>query len=280
VSAALDAIVLQGLARDPADRFETAFAFAMALENACAVASQSEVAAWVKSLVGDMLEERAMQLRRFGREGGATRQQLITQPDLRANLEASDSSEGTPRPSIGEPVGQAALTASPPSTRASRWLVPALVVLLLCVVVAVDAVRQRSVAEAKTPASVPGAQSDLESTPASVRRQIDQLARVRADEPRSRTGPQPTVQALVDSLPHERNGAVSRQAAGRATVAGKPSSRPRTTPRRASVANRNDVSPADMPGKALGSATDCAQAFELETVDGVVVKTFKPGCLQ
>ncbi len=52
---ALDMLTLRGLARGPADRFDTALAFAEALEQAVRPASASEVAALVRRLCGEEL---------------------------------------------------------------------------------------------------------------------------------------------------------------------------------------------------------------------------------
>ena len=59
VPAALDALVLRGLEHDPAKRFETARAMALALEACVAPATHAEVSAWVTSMAGDALEKRA-----------------------------------------------------------------------------------------------------------------------------------------------------------------------------------------------------------------------------
>ncbi|WP_437818243.1 serine/threonine-protein kinase [Sorangium sp. So ce1078] len=55
----LEAITLRALARDPEDRFPTARAMALALEATGLAASTSEVGAWVTSLAGESLAQRA-----------------------------------------------------------------------------------------------------------------------------------------------------------------------------------------------------------------------------
>ncbi|MBL8608750.1 MAG: serine/threonine protein kinase, partial [Myxococcales bacterium] len=62
VDAGLDAIVMRGLERDPARRFATAAEMAQALERTGGVASASEIAAWVRSLAGGLLAQRAATL--------------------------------------------------------------------------------------------------------------------------------------------------------------------------------------------------------------------------
>ncbi len=59
IPAELDAIVLRGLARDPAVRWPTARDFAMALERCTPVATSSEIGEWVQSIAGDVLAHRA-----------------------------------------------------------------------------------------------------------------------------------------------------------------------------------------------------------------------------
>ncbi|MEJ7730617.1 MAG: serine/threonine-protein kinase, partial [Polyangiaceae bacterium] len=59
VPAALDAVVLKGLARDPAARFPTAREMALALEGALAPAPAHAVGDWVDRTMGDVLRLRA-----------------------------------------------------------------------------------------------------------------------------------------------------------------------------------------------------------------------------
>jgi serine/threonine-protein kinase len=56
---ALDAVVLQGLSRDPVDRFDSAVAFAEAIERATPVASPRDVAQWMAELARKELLDRA-----------------------------------------------------------------------------------------------------------------------------------------------------------------------------------------------------------------------------
>jgi eukaryotic-like serine/threonine-protein kinase len=62
LSAALDAIVLRGLARDRNDRYATAREMALALEAAVPLAPPSQVGRWVEGLVGEALAERTEQI--------------------------------------------------------------------------------------------------------------------------------------------------------------------------------------------------------------------------
>jgi serine/threonine-protein kinase len=56
---ALDAIVLRGLQRDPAQRYATAHEMALALERAAPSVRPSEIAGWVERVVADRLAPRA-----------------------------------------------------------------------------------------------------------------------------------------------------------------------------------------------------------------------------
>jgi serine/threonine protein kinase len=60
---ALDAVVMRGLSRDPAGRFPTAKEMALALEDLVPVATATQTGAWVTSLAGDALSERAKRIR-------------------------------------------------------------------------------------------------------------------------------------------------------------------------------------------------------------------------
>jgi eukaryotic-like serine/threonine-protein kinase len=59
VPAALDKIVLRGLARDRTQRFESARAMAIALEDAAPMATPRQVGDWVSATAGDELRKRA-----------------------------------------------------------------------------------------------------------------------------------------------------------------------------------------------------------------------------
>jgi serine/threonine protein kinase len=62
IPAALDAVVLRALAKEPAERFDSALAMAEALEAAIPVAAPRAVGSWMKELAGERLVERAQLL--------------------------------------------------------------------------------------------------------------------------------------------------------------------------------------------------------------------------
>jgi serine/threonine protein kinase len=78
VPAALDAIVMRALSREPADRFDTAQAMADAIEEAAPVASPRTIRPWMYDLARDVLEARAQLV--AGIESGAP----ISVPSSRA----------------------------------------------------------------------------------------------------------------------------------------------------------------------------------------------------
>jgi serine/threonine-protein kinase len=63
--AQLDALVMRGLNRDPAERFASAREMAIALERDIGLATQSEVSDWLQALAGGQLAERAVALARM-----------------------------------------------------------------------------------------------------------------------------------------------------------------------------------------------------------------------
>ncbi len=65
ISAALDAVVMKALDRDPKQRFATAEEFAFAIEEAAAVARPRDVGVWVEGIAGPALKARAEDLRKI-----------------------------------------------------------------------------------------------------------------------------------------------------------------------------------------------------------------------
>ena len=83
LSKALDAVVMKGLVRDPAQRYETALEMATALEAALAPSSQREVGAWVTRVAGDLLRETLRDPPR-DRESSAARSERQREDEPRA----------------------------------------------------------------------------------------------------------------------------------------------------------------------------------------------------
>jgi hypothetical protein len=68
VPPALDAVLLKGLARDPAQRFATAREMAQAIESCVELASATRVGSWVESLAADTLAARRQVIQRIERD--------------------------------------------------------------------------------------------------------------------------------------------------------------------------------------------------------------------
>jgi serine/threonine-protein kinase len=106
-----DAIVLRGLARNPARRYESARAMALAIESALPLAPASHVGKWVEGLRGEMLAERQRQIAEIERElegkGGGTEIRLAPARDPAIDIATSP---GGPRAVLDE----AAVTAMRP----------------------------------------------------------------------------------------------------------------------------------------------------------------------
>ena len=88
VPEALNPVVLKGLARDPAARFETARDLARAIREAVRPASASEVTDWVEANAADTLAARASTLAAIDRERG---------PGAREDHEDTRDSDAAPR---------------------------------------------------------------------------------------------------------------------------------------------------------------------------------------
>jgi serine/threonine-protein kinase len=73
---AIDEILLRALSRDPADRYPTARAMALALEACVRPVRASEIGAWVEQMVGDTLRHRRAVLARIEREEAEARSTL------------------------------------------------------------------------------------------------------------------------------------------------------------------------------------------------------------
>jgi serine/threonine-protein kinase len=83
-----DSIVLRGLARSVARRYETARAMALAIETSLPLATPSQVGHWVETLTADLLAERRRQIAEIEREtdgadgGTAIRMARLKDPNL------------------------------------------------------------------------------------------------------------------------------------------------------------------------------------------------------
>jgi serine/threonine-protein kinase len=108
---ALDAIVLRGLARDPADRFETARDMARALERAVPLAPASDVGEFVEKLAAPALALRAERIAKI--ESSSQALKVPSTPALRAS-DASWPSLVVPAPPRPSSTTQVDTVAPPP----------------------------------------------------------------------------------------------------------------------------------------------------------------------
>jgi serine/threonine-protein kinase len=105
--ASLDAIVMRGLQRDPADRFQTARELADELEAAVQPATTAQVGSWVESVAAEALHERTARVQEIESGTTDTRQhidaaiaKLTSEPDVSHHLDSSSDAttmvEGIP----------------------------------------------------------------------------------------------------------------------------------------------------------------------------------------
>lgn len=101
VTPALDAVVARALHRDPAQRFETAHAFALALEAAFVVAPPSTVGAWVRDAARDALATRAARIAAIENGAPAEARLRVTSSEdaTRSDLDASPGATSALAPS-------------------------------------------------------------------------------------------------------------------------------------------------------------------------------------
>jgi serine/threonine protein kinase len=256
----LDALVLRGLARDPRARFQSARELANALERECGVASQHEVSEWMHGLVGELLTRRARELRRLQRarprepgtvvgardEAEPTLAQRHSEPELVPTLIEPPLEVRTPG-SVSRPARDTGHAESGPPSRAPRRRLMA-VVLLSSLAIAGLVSARAYVAMSKTNAAPPVAHAaPMVQAPVAI--------------------PPPVTQASLAEPPRE-----------------KPAALPAVEPAEPVVRNENVA-----PRKRVRSAAEvtprpmrdaCANAVQLELIDGVVVKTYKPECLK
>ena len=125
VPAALDAVVMKGLARNPADRYATARDMALALEGVgehVAHASAREVGEWVEEIGGDSLKRRAShvaQIESHSAENAPTSlgdEPTLTRSDIGSLIVAESSANRNSAPAA---MARSLSSAPPPTPRAS-----------------------------------------------------------------------------------------------------------------------------------------------------------------
>jgi serine/threonine-protein kinase len=244
---AIDRVVMRGLARDPDQRFQTAREFAAALERECGVASQQEINAWMHGLVGELLARRATELRRLQRDQPRGPTTLVgdrSELDDLPTIARTGTSSVPPEPPLDQTlVSEPPIHAAPsvrPPTPTRKAPAIAIALLMLLAGVAFATLRDQPVA--------------------------------------------PRAPVLAASAPREQAAPVAPPAlppSAPLPIASDAAVVPGATERTSKPRRRARAVPAPVPKAApVEAPDDCAHAVQLETVNGVVVKTYKPECLK
>jgi serine/threonine-protein kinase len=121
---ALDAVVLQGLARDTRDRFPTALAMVTALESVCPLASSREISRWIDRIAGTSLRNRSelvTTVERITEQAPLSRDSIFKSPSapvpkpslFQARPPVSPAAPAVPRPSVLQTSGAPAQPSVP-----------------------------------------------------------------------------------------------------------------------------------------------------------------------
>ncbi len=249
VSPALERVVMRGLARDPALRFQNARELAAALERECGVASQHEVSEWVHGFVGELLTRRSSELRRLQRDQPREPTTLVgDREELSRHSEPELASAPVETPSV---TLQNAAPSAPPPARRRGTLLAVLVATLLALLGLVYARVQMT--PVKTSATSPAVAAPVGAPPPAL------------------APPQPLLQPPVAEPPHVE--------APPAAEAPPPIAEPTRVQAPLPVARHVRRKPRQLE-PALVAPDPCTNAVQLELVNGVVVKTYKPECLK
>ena len=152
--AEVDAIVLRALARDPAQRFETAEVMALALEAVLPLASNTKVARFVAELAGDTLAKRARAVAAIEESSDNHARALDSVPNLEpSDLVDAEKTRTDPDPPVTQP---SSISVSRPSFPAaggrSRTAVVTLLGAAATVVVILAFIGIRSMITSSAPA--------------------------------------------------------------------------------------------------------------------------------
>jgi serine/threonine-protein kinase len=169
LSTRFDAAVMRGLAMEPSHRFGTAAEMARALEACEGLASPSEVGEWVRSLVGDKLEERARAIARVESQSGsmpAMNAAAATAAELPQEDVLTAVSDVRSSPSTSAPISarlRVAARSAQPAVRAALNVTiptgPALTVGALAIAVGIVLATVLVLRSHSTPSSPPAASS-------------------------------------------------------------------------------------------------------------------------
>jgi serine/threonine-protein kinase len=115
----LDDVVMRGLARNPEERFSSARAMAVALETACAVASQRQVGEWIEKTAGEILHERAALVAKI--ETDTSISHLVPQVEV---FSSRPPPPVTPYPSFHPPPAMSAHETGPSAVISQQSIAP------------------------------------------------------------------------------------------------------------------------------------------------------------
>lgn len=119
IPAALDAVVLRGLSKQPADRFDSALEMAEAIEHASAVAAARSIGQWVSDLAGPTLQARARLIESIeSSTAGQAAAPRLPPPAVAAAPTIPDPREAGPHTSISVASDRERL---PPPRRRWSW---------------------------------------------------------------------------------------------------------------------------------------------------------------
>jgi len=172
IPAALDALVMRALERDPAKRFATAREFAFALEELVRPASAAHIGAWVREMASDALAKRAAAVAMVERDAaeaartsnqglGGEEPTLVLSPDF---PDVAEPEAGVPE--AGTLTPQRIVVPPPTSKRPVLLIAGALVLVSAVVVATVITVTGSSRPASEPPARVPLDPEDAVTTDA------------------------------------------------------------------------------------------------------------------
>jgi serine/threonine-protein kinase len=313
ISAALDAIVLRGLDRDPESRFATAREMAVALEERTVTVSATHLGQWVRDVWGQVGEERAQRIRAIEQVGealpgdapsdsvdvdagdshAANHSMIGTVPDVRANVvpwpappSLGDHNDDRP---LSKTVPPISLGSRPPAPLRSRWVASIGTLVALSVatyfVLLGPAHRSHTIAEADMKSSA----RPRPSAALNVQAQIvhpPMVVKVSRDPSRAGSVPRPDGQTedLAPRQPGDRPSddavATARPSAAQPTESSAVKRRTRRASSRTTGGSQAHVpsSPSGAAGPAgtVARTPSCDPPF---VMDGFGIKRFKLSCL-